>query len=325
MPQDEAVLLDEIVAAVRKYRGLTRKADIRHVSRLISDNVDEVVAARGEDGAILDIDGSRIVFAADGIMEELIDKNAEWAGYCSILVNVHDILAMGGKPISAVNVISATDEKILRSIAEGMACACDKLNVKMVGGHLHPDASHNSISVAMIGSVESGKPLLSTTAKRGDSVLIICDCQGEFTPGVPYSWDCTSKRSKKEISKMMERVVAALSHFSSAKDISNPGTIGTLAMLLESSRVGAEIQIDEMAMPSGVDMIQWLTAYQGFGFIGTASSRDIKRIQKELEETGLSVSVIGKITKKRELRVKLGNAERVIFDFSKDRITGLFD
>jgi hypothetical protein len=177
----------------------------------------------------------------------------------------------------------------------------------------------------MMGTVRSGRPVLSTTAKRGDSVVVICDCRGEFTPGVPYSWDCTSKRSKKDLEALMDRLIAALSHFSAAKDISNPGTIGTLAMLLESSRVGAEIRIDDIPLPSGIDIIQWLTAYQGFGFIGTTPEKSIGKISSELEETGLSVSVIGKVTKNRDLRIRLGNAERVLFDFTKDRITGLFD
>jgi hypothetical protein len=321
----EAALLDEIVASVKNHRGLQRKADIGLLSDIIAKNGAGVIAAKGEDGAVLSIDGRNIVFAADGIMEELADSNPEWAGYCSVLVNVHDVLAMGGRPVAAVNVISAKDERTISSIVRGMKCACEKFDVKMVGGHLHPKASHNSISVAMMGMIRSGKPVLSTTARRGDSVIIICDCRGEFTPGIPYSWDCTSKRTKREIAEAMDKVILALSNFTAAKDISNPGTIGTLAMLLEASKVGAEVSVDDISLPSGTDLIQWLTAYQGFGFIGTAQEKALKKISSVLEGTGLSVSIIGKITKKRELRVKLGSAERVVFDFTKDSITGLFN
>ncbi len=324
MAGGEAALLDDIVTSIKNYRGLQRKADIGLLSDLIAKNGGDIIAAKGEDGAVLSINGCSIVFAADGIMEELADIEPEWAGYCSILVNVHDVLAMGGRPVAAVNVISAKDERTLKSIVQGMKCACEKFDVKMVGGHLHPKASHNSISVAMMGMVKSYKPVLSTTARRGDSVVVICDCRGEFTPGVPYSWDCTSNRTKKEIAETMDKIISALSSFTSAKDISNPGTIGTLAMLLESSKVGAEVSIDDIAVPSGTDLIQWLIAYQGFGFIGTAQQKAIKEISSALEGTGLSVSVIGKITKKRELRIKLGSSERVVFDFIKDRITGLF-
>jgi uncharacterized protein len=321
----EAALLDEVVSSVRTHRGLQRKADIGLISDIIAKNGGGVIAAKGEDGAVLSVDGCDIVFAADGIMEDLVDSDPEWAGYCSVLVNVHDVLAMGGKPIAAVNVISAKDERTISSIVKGIKSACDKFDVKMVGGHLHPTAPHNSISVAMVGIVRSGKPVLSTTARRGDSVVVICDCRGEFTPGAPYSWDCTSRRTRKEIAEAMDKIISALSNFTAAKDISNPGTVGTLAMLLESSKVGAEISLEDIAMPSGVGIIQWLTAYQGFGFIGTAQSKVLKKISLALEGTGFSVSIIGKITTKRELRVKLGNSERVVFDFTKDRITGLFD
>lgn len=325
MGADEAALLDGIVSAVKNYRGLQRKADIGLLSDIIAKNGNGVIAARGEDGAVLSVDGCNIVFTADGVLEELADSNPEWAGYCSVLVNVHDVLAMGGRPVAAVNVISAKDERTISSIVKGIKCACEKFDVKMVGGHLHPRASHNSISVAMMGIVRSGTPVLSTTARRGDFVVVICDCRGQFTPGIPYSWDCTSSRTKKEIAETMDKVISALSNFTSAKDISNPGTIGTLAMLLEASKVGAEVSIDDISLPSGTNLIQWLTAYQGFGFIGTAQEKALKKISSALEGTGLSVSIIGKITKNREMRVKLGSAERVVFDFTKDRITGLFE
>lgn len=292
--------------------------------RLSPRNVNGIIAARGEDGAVLSLGGKRIIFAADGIIEEMIDKNPIWAGYCSILVNVNDILAMGGRPIAAVNVISAKDDEILTGLVSGIGEACDKFDVRMVGGHLHPKAGHNEISVSMLGEVVTEKPLLSTTAEAGDLVVEICDCVGEFTPDISYSWDSTSRRSREEIGTLMGKITDALSHFSSGKDVSNPGLLGTIAMLLEASGVGAEINIDDIPMPAGVDLLQWLKAYQGFGFIGTAPESRVKSIAAELEGTELNMAVIGMITSSRQLKIRLGDSERVLFDLAKEKITGLF-
>ena len=35
-----------------------------------------------------------------------MNVNPYWAGYCSVLVNVNDIAAMGGKPLAMVNIMS---------------------------------------------------------------------------------------------------------------------------------------------------------------------------------------------------------------------------
>ena len=45
------------------------------------------------------------------------------------------------------------------------------------------------------------------------------------------------------------------------KDISNPGTIGTLGMLCETSNVGASVDLTKIPVPDGVDFEQWLKVY----------------------------------------------------------------
>lgn len=324
MSESEAAILNKIAERVKNYRGLTRKAEIGYISSLLAADDKNIIAAKGEDGAILKVGKKKIVFAADGIIEDLIDANPEWAGYCSILVNVNDMLAMHARPFAAVNVISSSNRDMLLEIIIGMKKACDKFNIKMVGGHLHPDSSHNSISVAMIGTIVDDMPLLSTSAKSNEKIIVICDCRGEFTEGIPYSWDCTSKKSKKEIEYLIEKTLKALSRLNSGKDISNPGLLGTLGMLLESSGIGAEVDIGDIPQPSGVDLIQWLTTYHGLGFVGTAPESAIERIAIDLRETCLSVSSIGQTIKGKKVKIKLGNHEKVLFDFSKEKITGLY-
>jgi len=324
LTDSDAILLKRIVSEVRSYRGIRRKSDIVALSSLIAGNSGRVIAAKGEDGAVLSMGGTKLVFAADGIMEDLVDRDPKWAGYCSVLVNVNDMLAMCAEPIAAVNVISAKDRKTLEKIVSGMNEACTKFDVQMVGGHLHPNASHNEISVSMIGEAGSEGPLLSTTAKPGENVIVICDCKGEFTPGLPYSWDCTSDKSQNEIKAVVTKLLAGLQNLSSGKDISNPGILGTLAMLLESSGTGADIEITKIPIPDGIDLLQWLKAYQGLGFIGTIKESKIKAISAELKGSGMSFAVIGKVTKSKKLIIRLGQSEQILFDLASEKITGLF-
>lgn len=315
--------LDEIVGELRGYRGIVRKRSLRQLADIFPPEGDNILAVMGEDAAALSLGDQVVVLAADGIMEELIEKDPEWAGYCSILVNVNDLLAMRAHPVAAVNVISSVDEEQLSRILAGMKKAGHKLSVPIVGGHLHPNASHNDISVAMIGRV-TGKPLLSSTAEPGDRIVLISDLNGQFTPGIPYSWDCTSMKEKDSLAKEMDLLLSALAEFKSCKDVSNPGLLGTLAMLLEASGGGAEVRLENIPVPKGVGLLQWLKAYQGLGMVGTVDENKLEHIMRELEGSDLAIGDIGSVLDDQHLCIRHGKEAKVLFDFSKEEITGLF-
>lgn len=317
-------LLQKIVTGVRSYRGVRRKAPIESVLPMFNMKPQRIIAAKGEDAAIIRSRDRLLALAADGIMHELIEKNPRWAGYCSVLVNVNDILAMNAMPIAAVNVISIRNDEAIKPIIQGICDACSKFDVPMVGGHLHPDASVDSISVAMLGEVRGEKPLLSDSCRPGERILIICDRRGRFTPRIPFSWDCTSMRSRTEIRRNVKNLLKVLSYLTAGKDISNPGMLGSLAMLLEASRAGALVDVSKIPRPKGVDFLQWLNAYQGFGFIGTAKEKHVDIIVDSLAGSGLSVSVIGDVIADRKFMIRSGRSEKLLFDFSQDKITGLF-
>lgn len=317
-------LLQKITTGVRNYKGVIRKSPIALALPMFNLTTRNVVAAKGEDAAIIRSGDRMLALAADGIMRELVATNPRWAGYCSILVNVNDILAMNATPIAAVNVVSIRTEQAAKAIIQGICSACSKFGVPMVGGHLHPDASFDSISVAMLGEVRNGKPLLSNSAGPGERIVMICDLHGRFTPGIPYSWDCTSMKSRATILKKIRNLFKVIPYLTAGKDISNPGALGTLAMLLEASRVGARVDVQKIPIPDDIDLLQWLNAYQGFGFVGSAKERNICIIDDLLADSGLSISVIGEITADKKLIIRSGNSKAPLFDFSRDKITGLF-
>jgi len=315
--------LDEIVKELRGYRGIARKKSLSLISDILPEIGGRIIAAKGEDAAVISLGEDPIVFAADGIMEELIERDPEWAGYCSILVNVNDVLAMRARPVATVNVISAVDDQTLCEILTGMKRASDLFDTPVVGGHLHPNATHNDISVAIIGKV-SGRPLLSSTARPGERVVVISDLNGQFTPGIPYSWDCTSSKEKDYLAKELDLFFAAISDFNSGKDISNPGLLGTLGMLLEASGTGAEVNMERVPKPEGTDLLQWLKAYQGLGIIGTVESEKLEKIRGLLEGSDLVAGDLGCVVGDPSLSVTYEGERRLLFDFTREKITGLF-
>jgi len=313
------VNLEQLVTQVREYRGITRKAPIFSVARrLLGTTKEGVIASYGEDAAAIKSGGQVLLLAADGVLEDLVRTDPRWAGYCSVLVNVNDIAAMGGLPIAIVNVLSCRDDSVRSLIVEGMREASDKFGVPIVGGHLHPDTSYTAIDVAILGRTNRTHLVLSSRARIGDDVIFAMDLDGRFTPGVPYSWDTTSKKSSREVRNRLDVMHKLAPHLRSGKDISNPGSLGTLGMLLETSGKGAIVDIMSIPHPAGVNLVQWLTAYQGCGFVVTCRSSESKRVLRSFNEVGISATVCGRATGSGRLEVTLGAERAMLFDFSKD-------
>ena len=313
------VNLEQLVTHVREYKGITRKAPICSVARrLLGTAKDGVIASYGEDAAAIKSGGQILLLAADGILEDLVRIDPLWAGYCSVLVNVNDIAAMGGLPIAMVNVLSCPDENVRSQIVEGMRSASEKFGVPVVGGHLHPDTGYTAIDVAILGRTNRTHLILSSRARIGDDVIFAMDLDGRFTPGVPYSWDTTSRKSSRDVRRRLDVMHELAPHLRSGKDISNPGSLGTLGMLLEASGKGAIVDILSVPRPAGVDLVQWLTAYQGCGFVVTCGPSESKRVLRSFNEVGIAATICGRVTGSGRLEVTLGSERAMLFDFSKD-------
>jgi putative methanogenesis marker protein 2 len=315
------VKLKDLVKEVRAYKGVQRKGPIAAVARsLLPLPTEDVLAAFGEDAAVIKCGREILLMAADGIREDLVQRDPHWAGYCAVLTNVNDIAAMGGFPVAMVNVLSCPDEKVREKIVDGIKEACEKFMVPMVGGHLHPDTSYSAIDVAILGKTDRSRLVLSTGASEGDSVMFATDLDGQFTKGVPYSWDTTSRKSKEVIKRQLRTMNRIAPFLTAGKDISNPGALGSLGMLLEASCKGALVQIDSIPRPPKVDLLQWLTSYQGCGFVLTVKPGREQSVRDEFARADITAEVCGKVTGEPVLEVEMDGSKETLFDFRQDTL-----
>jgi len=315
------VELEELVRRIREYRGVVRKAPITPVAAgLIPIDSDEVLASYGEDAAVIKCGKEILLMAADGILEDLVEKNPFWAGYCSVLVNVNDIAAMGGIPLAMVNVISTSDAETRRKIVEGMRTACEKFGVPMVGGHTHPDTSYSAADVAILGKTDRSRLVLSSGASEGEPIIFAMDLDGEFTEGVPYSWDTTSRKSSQVVKRQLRTMNKIAPYLTAGKDISNPGALGSLGMLLEASGKGGLVDVSKIPRPKGVDLLRWLTAYQGCGFVVTCRPARVKVVIDEFARTDITAIVCGSVSGGSILEIELDGKRQMLFDFSRDTL-----
>ena len=312
--------LSELVKSLQSFKGVSRKNSIEKVTKTLGDvyNITgDVLLDFGDDASAIDIGDNQVVLlAADGIWGDLMNVDPYWAGYCAVLVNVNDIAAMGGKPIAMVNIMAVDNDEIYDEILSGIVDGCRKFNVPMVGGHLHPDAEYNSLDVAIAGIASKDSLITSSGAKVGDKVLVAIDIDGRQYPGIPLNWDTTYEKDAKLVQdqiKIMQKI--AEEHLPSAgKDISNPGTLGTLEMLLEASGVGASVELEKIPRNENVDWDMWLRAYPGAAFVMTAPEENAQAIIDALSPYSFEVAVIGDVIEEKKLYLSSGDEKLVLFD-----------
>jgi uncharacterized protein len=318
-----------IAKTVREYEGVKRKHAIGEMVKALKIDAPHVVAAFGEDAAVIEHHGEALLLAADGIWSKLMDADPYWAGYCSVLVNIHDIAAMGGHPLAMVDIFSIAKTTVQEQVVKGMHDASAQFGVPIVGGHLHPDAPYSVIDVAILGSAGLDSIIYSHTAQVGDSVVAAIDLIGRIHPSCMLNWDSVTMKTAAVVRAQiaaMEQV--GKKHLVTAgKDISNPGIIGTLGMLLEVSGKGADIDLDRIPKPdlakNNLTFDLWVRMYPGMGFIMTAKKAHVKELVRMFADVGMTAREIGTVTDTRELRIYYEGQDTQVFDFVENGIMHL--
>lgn len=317
--------LDSLASQLRGFVGITRKKQIGNLMQFFPIESERIIASFGEDAAVIDDGEEVMLLAADGIWSRLMEVDPEWSGYCSVLVNVHDIAAMGGWPVAMADVLSVADQDVANSVLRGMKKAIEKFRVPIIGGHLHPDTPYSALDVAILGKAKKRAVILSSTARAGEVVIAAADLDGRPHPKFAINFDSTSFKEgevlRRQLSCMQELGERGLVR--AGKDISNPGLLGTLAMLLETSRVGAVVDVDAIAVPTGMDLAAWLKMYPGMGFVVTARPENAAEVLEVFESRGLTARVIGRVTEERKLVIRSGEEQMVLFDLERDCVTGI--
>ncbi|WP_423792665.1 methanogenesis marker 2 protein [Methanocaldococcus indicus] len=321
--------LKDIVREIKTFEGLTRKYAIKDIIKKFDFDFEDyefdIIVDYGDDAAAIGIDDkTAILLAADGIWGKLLEADAWWAGYCSVLVNCMDIAAMGGRCLGMTNIISIKDKDICKKVLDGVKDGIKKFGVPMVGGHTHPDAQCNVLDVAITGIAKRNYLLRSDSAKVGDKIVFAYDLDGRIYKSFLLNWDTTTMKPKKLIKAQLNAMVDIAENklANSCKDISNPGAIGTLGMLLEVSKKGGIVDITKIPKPEDIDLVHWLKVYPGSGFVFTTKEENIKELKNILEDVNITAEVCGEVKKERKLYITNGNEKELVFDFEKEHICG---
>lgn len=302
----------------RNFNLIRRKSGLSKIFKNLNSS-QKLIAPFGEDAGVIKLKDRYILMSADGIMPEIVKFDPEFAGMSSVLVTVNDIQAMGGKPAGVVNVISA-DRKKARAIIRGMKYAAEKIGINILGGHYHPSNNSLHLSIASIGYAK--KIVYSNTAEKGDDILVAMDLNGGIKNFVVPALDSFSNKNKNTMVKILKIMPSLVEKnlLTSAKDISNAGILGTVAIILELSKKGGIIDSELIPWDPRLPLKKWLRVYPSYGFVITAKPENSHKIIKTFKKNSIACQRIGVVLTGSELKVKWHGIHHKIADWKQKRI-----
>ena len=232
---------------------------IRHFFTEQSTQRVDVPLGIGDDAALLaSPPGSVLAVSMDTLIAGVhfpLDTAARAVGYKSLAVNLSDLAAMGAEPAWATLALTlpTADTSWLTGFAQGFFDLASEHDVQLVGG----DTTRGplSITVQVMGFVPQGQALLRSGSKPGDGVFFT-GTVGDAGLGLrlyQQQFDASNEAAAKLIQRLefptprISTGLALRGHASSAIDVSD-GLAADLAHVLTASRVGADIQIDQLPL-----------------------------------------------------------------------------
>jgi putative N-acetyltransferase (TIGR04045 family) len=223
-------------------------------------------AWRGDDGS--PVPGTDVIAATDAILPSMVERDPEWAGWCSVLVNVNDLYAMGATPVGLMDAIGARDASFARRVLRGVADAARAWGVPLLGGHTQLGVPA-ALSVTALGRTDN--PVPGGGARPGQRLRITADLGGGWRPGYAgRQWDSSTHRTPAEL-RALAGIVPALAP-AAAKDVSMSGLVGTIGMLAEASGCRAILDVRDIPAPAGAARADWLSCFPGFGIVSAHQS-----------------------------------------------------
>ncbi|MFD4509093.1 MSMEG_0567/sll0787 family protein [Streptomyces sp. NPDC058457] len=215
----------------------------------------------GDDGA--PVPGTDVIAACDAIVPSMVERDPDWAGWCSVLVNVNDLAAMGAAPVGLLDALGARDASHAARVLTGLARAAGAYGVPVLGGHTQLGVPA-ALSVTALGRTRH--PVPGGGGRPGHAVRLTADLGGGWRPGYRgRQWDSTTHRRTDELRAMAGAVAAARP--AAAKDVSMAGIAGTVGMLAEAGGCRAVLDVAAVPRPHTATAGDWLTCFPGFAML----------------------------------------------------------
>jgi thiamine-monophosphate kinase len=271
----------------------------------------------GDDAAILDIPpGHSLVYCSDLLVEGTHFTRgmhpADSVGYKAVAVNVSDVGAMGGVPMSFTIALAAPGDLELSWIDDfysGIESACRDFEVVLAGGDTS-SAESIFVDVSMVGRVQTGRAVLRSGARVGDQIYVT-GTLGASALGLELlrrgekDHDAVRRHLYPQPRHRVGHAIAGLAH--AMIDISD-GLSSDLTHIIEESGVSARIYKERLPIATGATEQQTLHGGEDYELLVSAPE-----LPNEVE--AVSLRCIGEIipsTAERQILLVEGSSESVL-------------
>jgi len=315
--------LDALAAHLRSHAALRAKGEIGLVSEVLGAG--SWVHGPGDDGAVVRIgagDGvaGHVVACGEALLPAFVAGDPYGAGIAAVVTNVNDLAAMGARPYGIVDTIVGSAD-LAREMLRGMQAAGLLYDVPLVGGHLTVHDGPPALSAFGIGHADV--VLSATRVAIGQSLVVARCTRGTMRPDLPFfrSFDERGSDLAGDVRVLAE--IARTGACVAAKDVSMAGTVGSLAMLLEWSRLGVRLDLDLLPRPSDVPAAAWLTCFPAFSFLLCSPPGREDECAEAFRTRGLEAAVVGTIDDTGLLSLVSAGRQAVVLDLASTAVTGL--
>jgi len=201
-------------------------------------------------------------------------------GQIAVANALSDVYAMGGRPITAINLVMFDTCKVpfeyLRRIIEGGAEKLREAGVNLVGGHTVEDLE-TKYGLAVTGIVHPGKIVRNSTARPGD-VLIYTKPLGIGVLTTAIKADMATAEEIDEVSSVMATLNRVASEVmvevgvSACTDITGFGFLGHLYEMVRFSGVSATVYAGEIPLLRGA------REYASMGLLPAATYENVEYV-----------------------------------------------
>ena len=203
---------------------------------------------RAEDAGVFKITPTLALVQTVDFFTPIVDDPFDF-GRIAVANALSDVYAMGGRPITALNVVcfprSTMDLSVLRKVLEGGLSMLHEAGVILLGGHTVDDPELK-YGLAVTGVIHPAKVVHSNTARPGD-VLILTKPIGTGIISTAIKKGVASKSAISSIVKSMTTLNRAASDamlevgVHACKDVTGFGLLGHACEMIDGTQVGMEI------------------------------------------------------------------------------------
>lgn len=293
----------------------------------IKFSADRIVVGPGDDAFVVKMSPEKLLVVTKDLLVENIHFNRRYSdsfslGYKSMIVNLSDLVAMGGaKPVFAVVGLALPVDislKFVDNLYSGMLKVAKKYGFFVAGGDTVSSKKNIVISITLFGEIKRSQVISRKGARVGDLVAV-SGYFGDSAAGLMILQRKKNARSDVErylIRKhLLPRVpfkygyILGKHKLATSMIDSSDGLATSLKFLSESSKVGMDIFMEKI--PTSKNLNRWVKSNSGVDFwkivlgggeeyelVFTISQKNLSR----LRNFGLKTYVIGKVV--RDCRVK---------------------